>query len=439
MPFGLARRLEGRDTILRSLDNSLWLFADQIVRMAAGLLVGVWLARYLGPEQYGWLSYAAALVGTVGVVTSLGLNAVVVRELVRTPDAAPALLGAAFFLRAAGGAVGFLVCVATAWLQPAITAPTRPLVIIAALGLVFQSLDVYDVYFQARGESRVSAFVRIIACVAASLLKVVLILRGASLLALALATLAELVVSAAGWLIAGRVRGVPWRDLVLERARVTALLREGWPLALSGLAIYTQAYADQVIIGLLLGGSDLGQYAAALRIVSVFAFVPMVVQIVAAPEITRARRDDEKLYRRRLYNFYRVMFGIFVLTAVPLVAFGPMATRLFFGASYTGAAALLPLLALRLFFTNLGVARSVFLTNEGLFRFGLVTAVAGAAVNLGLNVVLIPRWGATGAIFASFASFGVTIFALEAFQPRARANLQLMARAIFSPWRPAPA
>ena len=137
IPSGLARRLEGRDTILRSLDNSIWLFADQIVRMAAGLLVGVWLARYLGPEQYGWLSYAAALVGTVGVVTSLGLNAVVVRELVRHPDSAPALLGAAFLLRAAGGAAGFLVCLAIAWLQPAITAPTRPLVVIAALGLVF--------------------------------------------------------------------------------------------------------------------------------------------------------------------------------------------------------------------------------------------------------------------------------------------------------------
>ena len=98
-------------------------------------------------------------------------------------------------------------------------------------------------------------------------------------------------------------------------------------------------------------------------------------------------------------------------------------------------ATLLPWLAFRLFFTNFGVARSVFITNEGLFRFGLLTAVAGAVVNLGLNVVLVPAWGARGAILTSFASFGVTTFALEVFQPQARENLRLMARAVFLPWR----
>ena len=435
LPPFLARRLAGRETLQRSIDNVSWLFVDQLVRMAAGLLVGVWVARYLGPEQFGWLSYATAVVGTVGAFTSLGLNAVVVRELVRTPAATAQWLGAAFFLKSLAAGVGFLICVGVAWLQPMPTAPTRPLVIIVGLGMLFQALDVFDLLFQARGESRVSAYVRIVACVLANLVKVGLILGGASLPLMAAAGVLELALSAAGWLWAGGRSGWNIGRFQSDRARAWTLLHESWPLALSGLAVYTQAYFDQLVIGAMLGGGELGQYAAALRLVSVFAFVPMVVQTVAAPEITRAKQDDERLYRRRLHSLYRVMTVLFLLTAVPLITLGPWAARLLFGVSYAGASALLPWLAFRLFFTNLGVARSVFITNEGLFRFGLVTAVAGALLNVGLNLWLVPHWGARGAIASSLASFGLTTFALECFQPKARANLWLMARAVFLPWR----
>jgi O-antigen/teichoic acid export membrane protein len=436
LPPFMVRRLKGRETLQRSIDNGSWLFMDQLVRMAAGLLVGVWVARYLGPEQYGWLSYAIAVVGTITAFVSLGLNAVVVRELVRTPAAIAEWMGAAFFLKSMGAGVGFLVCVGVAWLQPMSAAPTRPLILIVGLGMFFQALDVFDLLFQAKGESRVSAQVRISACVVANLLKVGLILAEASLPMIAAVGVLELALCSAGWLWIGGKSGQRIAQFHCNQRRVVALLGDSWPLALSGLAIHIQAYADQVVIGALLGGGELGQYAAAMRLVSVFAFVPMVVQTVAAPEITRAKQDDERLYQRRLHDLYRTMFGLFLLTAVPLIVLGPMAAQLLFGASYAGASLLLPWLAFRLFFTNLGMARSIFLTNEGLFRFGLITATLGAGLNIGLNLLLVPRWGARGAIIASFASFGLTTFALEFFQPRAWANLHLMGRAVFLPWRP---
>jgi len=435
LPPFLARRLAGRETLQRSIDNVSWLFVDQMVRMAAGLLVGVWVARYLGPEQYGWLSYATAVVGTVSAFTSLGLNAVVVRELVRTPAEADRWMGAAFFLKSLGAGIGFLICVGVAWWQPMPAEPTRPLVIIVALGMLFQALDVFDLLFQAKGESRVSAYVRIAACVLASLVKVGLILAHASLPVMAAAGVLEIALSAAGWLWAGGKSGQSIGRFRLDGDRARTLLNESWPLALSGLAIYTQAYADQLVIGAMLGGGELGQYAAAMRLVSVFAFIPVIVNTVASPEITRAKCDDSVLYQRRLYDLYRLMTLLFVAIAIPLVLVGAAAARLLFGEAYLQGAALLPWLAFRLFFTNLGIARSVFLTNEGLFRFGLFTAVAGALVNVGLNIWFVPVWGARGAIASSMASFAVTTFALEFLNSKTRANLRLMARAVCLPWR----
>lgn len=435
LPAFLRQRLAGRATLSQSLDNSFWLFFEQFVRVGTGLLVGVWVTRYLGPEQFGWLSYATAIVATVSTFTSIGLNAVVVRELVRTPAEVDQWLGAAFLLKVFGSVLGFLICVGVAWLQPIAGSPTRLLIVLVAAGMFFQVLDVFDLLFQARGESRVSALVRIATGVFGALLRIALILAHASLQAFVIAGLIELAFAGLAWVWVGGKSGQRIATFCLDWNRVRILLRENWPLAVSGLAICSQAYADQLIIGAMLGGNELGQYAAALRLVSVFSFIPMVVQTVAAPEITRAKRDDDKLYRRRLYNFYRLMLGLFVLTALPLIFLGPYAVRLLYGASYAEAALLLPWLAFRLFFTNFGVARSVYLTNEGLFRFGLITAVIGAVVNILLNVWWIPLWGSRGAIGASLVSFAITTFALEAFQRQARFNLRLMLTAAFLPWR----
>src|SRR5436309_318128 len=102
LPVFLKRFLAGRETLRQSLDNSFWLFADQAVRMGAGLFVGVWVTRYLGPEQFGWLSYATAIVTTVSAFTTVGVNAVIVRELVRNPAETDKWLGAAFLLKVLG-------------------------------------------------------------------------------------------------------------------------------------------------------------------------------------------------------------------------------------------------------------------------------------------------------------------------------------------------
>jgi len=432
LPEFLRTRLVGRETLRRAFDNSFWLFCDQILRMIAGLLVGVWMARYLGPADFGWLNYAIATIGVVGSLTSLSVGPIVVRELVRTPGEQGGWMGTALLFRAAGGAVGFLACVGLAWRQ---SAPANSLVVIVAAGLIFQIPDVIDLLFQARGISKVSAWVRMTACVAANLLKAVLILAEAPVAAFAVAGVVELAVAAVGWWWVARGEGGGIALWQIERARVVALLKESWPLTLSGFAISTQAYADQLVLGLMVGAEELGQYAAALRLVSVCAFVPMVVQTVAAPEITRAKQDDEMLYQRRLHSLYRAMFGIFVVTALLLVVLGPMATRLLYGASYAGAAGLIPWLAFRLFFTNFGVARSIFVTNEGLFRLALFTSLSGAVANIALNFLLVPQWGARGAIIASMVSFALTIFGLEYFEPRARMNLRLMLRAITRPWR----
>jgi O-antigen/teichoic acid export membrane protein len=435
LPDFVRARLEGRGTVRRTLDNSVWLFLDQLLRMAGGLIVGVWLARYLGPAHFGLLSYAQAVVGVVGACASLGLNAVLVRDLVHEPDSADDFLGTAFMIKGVAAAAGWLVCGGLAWLLSPTDWQMHGLVLIVALSLIFQIFDVLDVRFQARGEAYVAAWGRMAGFALASAARIALILWRASVWTFAAAAVGEVLLYAVGWLAIGWRRGLRARGWRFQGRYARSLLAQSWPLALSGLAIYVQAYIDQVMLGRLLGTTELGQYAAALRVVTAFAFLPMVLQTVAAPEIARAKRDHENLYRRRLYNIYRIMLALFLVVALPLILIGPALTVAVFGQAYRGAAVLLPWLAFRLFFTNFGVARSLFIVNEGLFRFSLLTSLVGAVINIALNLFFIPAWGARGAIAASLVSFAVTIFALDGLQPKMRGNLRLMIRAVLLPWR----
>ncbi len=429
-------QLEGRVALRRALHNSFWLFCDQGYRMVAGLIIGVAVARYLGPQQYGWLSYAIAAVGMVGSFTSLGVNAVVVRELVRKQADAPQILGTALVLRALGAFLGVAISLAFAWFRRGHESATIPtLIVVVALGLPLQLGDIIDLLLQARQDLRLSAWIRMASCTLSTLFRLALILNKAPVVWFAVATIADVGLSSAGWWYLSRSQ--PWshRPWQVSAAIMGELLRESWPLAISGLAIYAQAYADQLVIGSALGGTQLGQYAVAIRIVSIFSFIPMVIQTVAAAEITRARVESEARYHQRLYDLYRLMTFIFLAIAVPLGLLGPFGVRLLYGKAYSGAALLLPWLTLRLLFSNFGMARSIFITNESLFRFSLVTAVAGGIVNIVLNVLLVPTYGAPGAIAASLLSFFVTTFGLDPFERQARANLRMMVQAIFAPWR----
>lgn len=423
----------------QALANSAWLFSDRLYRMCTAMVAGVLVARYLGPDRFGWLNFAAAAVALLTSFTEMGINTVVVRDLVQSPDALRELMGTGMLLRGAGAGLAFLVCLIVGLTGMVPERTEGPLIAVFGLGLLFQVSDLFDLLLQASGAQRITAWIQTAANTVSTLVKLALIALAAPVVAFAAATVFETSLCALGRLLVGRTRGwhvTSWRPR-LRRARV--LLGESWPLAVSGLAVYAQGYTDQLVVGSMLGGSDLGQYAAAMRLVNVFSFLPLVVQSVAAPEITRAKVAGEAVYMRRLHDLYRLMMVLFVGVAVPLALLGPEVVRLLYGHAYLGACALLPWLALRLFFTNFGVARAIFIANDSLFRFALLTAVAGGITSIVLNLSLVPRWGIIGAIIASLLSFAVSTFALDFFQRRARGNLRLMARAVVMPWRALPA
>jgi O-antigen/teichoic acid export membrane protein len=106
-----------------------------------------------------------------------------------------------------------------------------------------------------------------------------------------------------------------------------------------------------------------------------------------------------------------------------------------YGEEFRPAGFLLSLFAIRLFFTNMGVAKASFITNESLFRYSLLTAIIGAGLNIAINYLLIPEYRSIGAIWATIISFAVSLFLLDLCFKRTRVNLGWMLKGIGTFWR----
>lgn len=418
----------------RYFANTSWLMGHRVLSMVVALFVGVYVARYLGPERFGLLSYAGSFVGLFTALATLGLDGIMVRELVKAPERRDELLGTAFWLKA-GGAIMMWIGIAAAIPFTHNDTQTNILIIIIAFGVIFQAFNVIDFNYQAEVKSKFVVYAHLTSFVISSVIKLVLVWISAPLVWFACVFLLDAVVHAVGLTAmylknTGKIWYWKWR---WETAK--ELLRDSWPLILSSGAIMIQARIDQVMLKEMIGSAEVGQYSVAMRMIEAFGFIPMVIYSSLAPSITNAKKTSETFYRQRLIQLYRLMFLLFLATAIPIYLTAKPVVIFLFGEAYAKAGWLLQLFAIRLFFTNLGVARSLFITNNNLFKYSFVASVIGAILNITFNYLLIPIYSASGAIIATIISFTVTIFVLDAFYSETKDNFIAMINGIWSFWR----
>ncbi|MCX7790455.1 MAG: flippase [Chloroflexaceae bacterium] len=410
-----------------------WMLAERLVRLAGGAFVGIWLARYLGPAAFGVYNFAIALSVIVTSLTTLGLDGILVRELVRDPAGEGRLLGSAALLRVTGGLGASLTIVALA----ASLRPDDPTVVAltAIIGVagVLQASTVVDLWFRARLAARDAALARALAYLAAVLLRVGLILAGAPLIAFAWAFVAEALLGAAAVLLAyGRQGGNPlgWRPSL---AAARALLADSWPLIFSGLLVNLYLRVDQVMLARLRGDVELGLYSGAVRIAEVFPILPNTIVAALLPAVVAARAAGPARYAQRLQQLYGLVAALGYAFALPVTLLAGPLTVVLLGSAYASAAPALVVLTWAGLFGALGVARSSFLTAENYTRLHLATVALGCVANLGLNWWLIPPLGGLGAAIASLISYWLAAHGSCFLFPALRPTGMAMTRALLWP------
>jgi O-antigen/teichoic acid export membrane protein len=414
-------------------ENAFWLIFEKCFSLLVGIVVGIYVARYLQPEAFGLLNYGIGFVSIFSAFSTLGMDQIIVRELCKDSVRKDDLLGTAFVLKLSGSFLLILVMLVILFFMN--HGPfTNTLILIIASAEIFKGFEVINYFFQSQVKSKYVVQVQLFINLTISLAKIALVLSHAPLIWFAVIIVIGSLLNAVGFISAYRTKEgslLSWR---FQKALGWSLLRESWPLTLYGLALHTQARIDQVMLGNMLNNYEVGQYSVALKFVEIFGFVPMVLMSTFMPAVTKGKASGEILYHSRLVNLYRLMFLTFLLMAVPVYFLGRDIIVFLYGIEYQAAGYLLSLFALRIFFANMGVGKSVFIVNESLFKYSLMTVILGALANIAMNYMLIPLYGASGAVVSSLLSFVVSIFLVDLFFEKTRQNQKLMFQGMFTFW-----
>lgn len=405
IPRFLHRRIAHRTNLIRIVDNISWLFFDKILRMGVGLFVAVWIARYLGPEQFGLLNFATAFTGLFGAIASLGLKDIVVRDVVRNPDGARLTLGTAALLQLIGGLVAFLLALGTiAYLRPDDTLP-RSIVAILGSMMLLKASDIAVFWFESQVQSKYTVWVQNGAFLVFAGIKVVLILKQASLITFVWTMLAETVVVALILLVVLSLRGPALSSLRASTARARSLLHDSWPLILTAIAISIYMKIDQIMLGQMIGDEAVGIYSAAVRISEVWYFAIAIVLASVFPTIAKLHFNNSELISLRWVQAYRLMFWLSLTVALLLTLSSSILVSILFGDEYSPAATVLTIHVWAGVNVAVGAVWGRWLLLEDKTPIGLYGHLIGAVMNVSFNLWLIPKFGAVGAALATLASY----------------------------------
>ena len=427
----LSRRLGANYSLY--FDNIFWLASEKALQFLLAFLVGAYVARVLGPDQYGLLGYTQSVVSIAAILASLGIDSIIVRQLVTEPVKRNEYLCAAAFLRLTVGSLCVLLA-AIYWATSTSSDPSSLLILIMTLSVPMNAVSVLALDLQAIVASKYVVFARTSQSLIGSILRLMGALVRLPVVIFAwISTIDALLFNV--FLIACHRRATQAVRLKIPQAStITLLLREGWPLLLSSLSVILYMKVDQLMLKFMRGDLETGIYIAAVRLGELLHFLPTIICSTVYPSIVKAREIDFQKYNERMqmlcdasYFFALALALTFTFLAAPMV-------KILFGDAYMAA---VPVVQVHIWSTIavfLGVASSQWLLAEGLQVVSLIATAIGLVANLLLNLFLIPAYGALGAAIATTVSYTVAVFAGPLLVSKARPVLKILLKAVCLHW-----
>lgn len=387
--------------IRKIIHNAGWLLFDKFARLGFGLLVGVWVARHLGPKTYGELAYVVTLVSFFQVIALLGMDSILVRDISNNKKEANKVLGSALFLRLLSGVLSlFLVVLFTYFFNGYNTAL---LVLFAGGSLLFQCVDTIDIWFQSQSQSKRTVIAKLSSYTITNILRVFCILTNCPLWTFALLLSVDAMLASIALFYAYRTYKTPekWKP-GLNKCK--EILSESWPFMISGISIILYMRVDQVMIKNMLGEASLGVYAASLQFSTLWNFVPLTLSISIAPYIARKKKDGVEIYKKALKNTFLLFSVLGWVITLFVAALSPFIINIMLGAKYSSGTQVLAVHVITNLFICLGVAQSLWIVNERKGALVLYKSLTGLIVCFISNFVFIPIYGIEGAAISAVIS-----------------------------------
>lgn len=388
--------------------STLWLASEKLFSMALVLLTTLILARHMGPEVFGQLNYLLAIVTLLTPFAAMGLNAIVTRELVLSPQENDKILGSALGVRLFFATLASLIVLLLS--GSFIVADLRFVFSLLLVANIFTAFLVFDYWLQAHVANKYAVKARLSVLALLTLIRLVAVYYDAALSFFVILAAAELILTALAFLLVYALKGEGLAKLSFCYVTAKALLSQSWWLMLSGLAAIVYLKIDQVMLGQMSTDEQVGIYSVASRLSEVWYFFPVALVSSFFPKLLQAKKTSEITYRQNLQKLCDVLFIIALVIALTVLLIAEPIVILLFGDAYQASAIVLSIHIWAGIFIFMRALLSKWIIAENLLRFSLVTQLAGALLNVLANYILIPEFAAIGAAVATVLSYAVASY-----------------------------
>lgn len=414
------------------IKNFSWMMLESLIRIALGLIVSIYLTRFLGPQDYGILSYCLSLTGILSPFATLGIDAILLRNVIEDKTKEKILLQTARVLKLISSLSLSVITVLYLYLTGA---DSTVLFIIAVLmlGVTFNSLNVYKEYIISVNKMRFIAYASIISLLISNFFRISFIFVGAKLIWFAVAVVSAQVIKVLTLRIYYK-KNSEIQEKYFSWIVAKKLLNDSWPLIFTSFTGIIFVYGDQIIIEYFYDFEKVGIYASAARLILFIVVIPSIISNMIYPkviELYKINRKEVFIKKMTRLYFYHFIFAFLIISIFLL--FGRTIILTLYGDVFIDSAIILKFYSLILVFSFFNPLNNKLLMIENLQKLMLIRNLIGLVINLLLNFLLIPIFGLKGAAIATIISqLGIMI--TYYFNAKTRYILEIQIKAIIFPF-----
>lgn len=412
----------------RILKNASWIVCCKTAQSVIALLITMISARYLGPSNYGLLSYAGSVVSFVVPLAQLGLRNVLVEEIVSHPEREGKTLGTSLVMSVVASLFCIVGCVA---FVSVVNAGERDTLIVCALysiSLIFQMTEMIQYWYQAKLLSKYTAITSFVAYVVVALYKVLLLVLGKSIYWFAVSYAFDYGIISCILILLYRKLGK--QPLSFSFSLGKQLFSRSKYYIFSSMMVTVFAQTDKIMIKMMLGNTENGYYSTAITCASVSGFVFLAIIDSFRPVIFASKAVSQEKFEKNLSLLYSIIMYFGLAQSVVLTIFAKPIISILYGDAYLAAIPLVQIVTWYSGFSYLGTVRNIWILAEEKQKYLWIINLSGALLNVMGNVVLISLIGVAGAAIASVLTQFFTNFVLCLIMKPIRPTAKLIWKAL---------
>lgn len=382
--------------------NASWIIICKIVQSVLGLLVGMFTARYLGPSNYGLINYASSIASFVIPIVTLGINNVLVQEIIDNPTKEGEIVGTSIIC----GVVSSFFCIVGVISFASIANGGEKETIIVcflySLSLVFHALELIQYWYQAKLKSKITSLISLFAYVLVSIYKIWLLATNKSIYWFAVSNGLDYLLLTFGYLIV--YHRICSSRLSFDITTAKRIIMRSKHYILSALMVTIFAHTDKVMLKIMIDDAATGYYSAAVTCANLAGFIMPAVLDSLRPSIFESVKESYVCFQNQLSRVYSLFIYFSLIICLGISLCSRLMICVIYGEAYVSAVSALRIIVWYTMFSYLGAIRNIWILVNNKQKYLVIINVLGAMANVLLNYLLIPVMGINGAALASLVT-----------------------------------